>query len=83
MLFPYIPVAEREAALLGEDPTTDLDLGANPEGGRGPGPEEADGVTDQGADQTGEVDQARDTGFTLVVSSSSMMIMWQIVSEGN
>ena len=81
MSFFLFSVAESEAALLGEDPTTDLDQGANPEGG--PGPEEADGVTDQGADQAGEVDQARDTGFMLVVSSSSIMIMWQIVCEGN
>merc|ERR1711990_931837 len=64
----HVEVAESGAALLGEDPTTDLDQGANLEGGPGPGPEEADGVTDQGADQTGEVDQARDTGFTLVTS---------------
>ena len=83
MSFFHFAVAESEAALLGEDPTTDLDQGANPEGGPGPGPEEADGVTDQGADQAGEVDQARDTGFMLVVSSSSIMIMWQIVCEGN
>ena len=68
MLFFYIAVAEREVAQQGEDPTTDLDQEANPEGGLALGPEEADGATDPGVDQGGEVDQARGTGFTLVVS---------------
>ena len=72
MSFLYIAVAEREAALLGEDPTTDLDQGATPGGDPGPGLEGADGATDRGADQGGEVDQVRDTDFTLVVSSSSL-----------
>ena len=65
----YIAVVEREAALQGDDPTTDLDQGADPEGGRGPGLGEADGHTDREADQGGEVDHARDTGCTLVVST--------------
>ena len=68
----YIAVAEREAALPGEDPTTDLGQGANPEGGLAPVPEEADGATDHGADQGGEADQVRATDFTLVVSSCSV-----------
>merc|ERR1712183_148188 len=60
--------SQKRAALPGEDPTTDLDQGANPGGGRALGPEGADGVTDQGADRGGEADQARGTGFALVTS---------------
>ena len=70
----YIAVVEREAALQGDDPTTDLDQGANPEGGRGPGLGEADGHTDREADQGGEVDHARDTGCTLVVSTDYWVV---------
>ena len=86
-----ISAAEREAVLLGEDPTTDLAQGVIPEGGPAPAPGEAGGATDLGADQAGEADQVRATDFMLEVSNEkcvimslwSLTIMWQILRGGN
>ena len=74
-VIPCIAAAEREAALLGEDPTTDLAQGVIQEGGPAPAPGEAGGAIDLGADQAGEADQVRATDFMLEVSNEKCVIM--------